>query len=1059
MQASEERFNLSAWALRHQSLVIFLMSIVALFGLLSYKNLSQSEDPPFTFKVMVIQTYWPGATAKQVQDQVTDRISRKLQEMPSVDFLRSYSRPGESMIFFNVKDSAPASSIADTWYQVRKKVGDINAQLPQGVQGPFFNDEFGDVYTNLYALEGDGFSPAQLRDYADQLRTELLRLGDVAKVDYFGDQKQHIYIDIHNSRLAQLGITPQQIGQALKQQNAVSSAGVLTTPDDRIYIRPTGQFDNIDTLANTLLVIQGKTFRLGDIASVKSGYDDPPSDTVRFMGQPVLGIGISMKPNGDVIELGKSLDTKIAELKQQLPAGLKLTPITSMPKAVSSSVDEFLRSVAEAVVIVLAVSLLSLGLRTGMVVVITIPFVLAATALFMDIFGIGLNKVSLGTLILALGLLVDDAIIAVEMMSVKREQGWSRIRAAAFAYTSTAFPMLTGTLVTVAGFLPIGMAKSATGEYTRAIFEVAGIALLVSWLAAVIVVPLLGYHMLPEHHQHTPPGQEWWARFLPHGWNEKRRASATLQPHHEGDIDIYNTGFYRRFRSWLEICLQHRWLVLLITGGVFVGAMAAFTLVPKQFFPSSDRPELLVDLRLPESASYAATLRETQRLEAALKNRPEIENYVSFVGNGAPRFYLSLDQQLTQPNFAQFVITAKNVEQREKLADFLNKELAKNFHMVRSRVNRMESGPPVGFPVQFRVQGNDIATVRKIADQVAGVVRANPDTRHVQLDWDEPAGRSVRFDVDQNKARQLGVSSEDISSFLAMTLSGTTVTQFRERDKLISVDLRSEHKDRLEPDQIEQLALPTGSGKAIPLGQLGHARYELEYGIIWARDRQATITVQADIREGLQGLDVANTINARLGMIRQALPVGYRVEIGGAIEENAKAEKSIYVQMPFMLVVVLTLLMVQLQSVSRTIMVVLTAPLGMIGVIAALLLFGQPFGFVAMLGTIAMFGIIMRNSVILVDQIEQDIRSGQPRWEAIIGATVRRYRPIMLTAAAAVLALIPLLRSNFFGPMATALMGGITIATILTLFFLPALYAAWFRVRLDEPAPQPEANT
>ena len=1055
--SNEGRFNLSAWSLRHQALVFFLMGMIALFGLLSYKRLSQSEDPPFTFKVMVIQTFWPGATAQQVQEQVTDRISRKLQETPAIDFLRSYSRPGESLIFFNIKDSAPSSIVPDTWYQVRKKVADISAQLPQGVQGPFFNDEFGDVYTNIYALEGDGYTPAQLHDYADQLRAELLHVPGVAKVDYFGDQNQHIYIDVPNVQLAKLGISPQQMGQAINEQNAVASTGVLTTADDRVFVRPSGQFDDMSALADTLLHINGKSFRLGDIATIRRGYDDPPGALMRFMGKPVLGIGVTMQPGGDVVQLGKALDQASGTLQKRLPAGLKLSEVTSMPHAVSHSVDDFLESVSEAVAIVLLVSLLSLGFRTGMVVVISIPFVLAATALCMDMLGIGLHKVSLGTLVLALGLLVDDAIIAVEMMSVKLEQGWGRVRAAAFAYTSTAFPMLTGTLVTVAGFLPIALAKSGTGEYTRSIFEVSAIALLVSWLAAVILIPLLGYHLLPEHHERAKPGQEWWARLLPQRWRDERTAKA-IQPVHNGnEIEIYNTAFYRRFRGWLDFCLRNRWLVLGSTVALFIVALAGFGIVPKQFFPSSDRPELLVDLRLPEGASFAATLRETKRFEAAIQGRKEIASYVSFVGSGAPRFYLPLDQQLAQPNFTQFVITAKDVKQREQLATYLDGELKRDFSEVRSRVSRLENGPPVGFPVQFRVDGDDIATVRGIAEQVAAVMRTDRDTTNVQFDWDEPAERSVRFEVDQIKARQLGISSQDVANFLAMTLSGTTVTQFRERDKLIAVDLRSTNGDRIHPDQIERLAIPSSNGTAIPLAQLGHVSYGLEYGVIWERDRQPSITVQSDTRGAAQGLDVTNVIDKKLADIRSHLPVGYRIEVGGSVEQNEKAQSSINAQMPLMVIAVLTLLMIQLQSIGRTFMVVLTAPLGLIGVIAALLLFHQPFGFVALLGTIAMFGIIMRNSVILVDQIEQDIHAGHPRWEAIIGATVRRFRPITLTAAAAVLALIPLLRSNFFGPMATALMGGITVATVLTLFYLPALYAAWFRVRADEPAPKPEA--
>ncbi|HEF4734741.1 efflux RND transporter permease subunit [Burkholderia multivorans] len=1033
----EGRFNLSAWALRHQALVVYLIVLATVAGILAYTRLAQSEDPPFTFRVMVIRTFWPGATARQVQEQVTDRIGRKLQETPAIDFLRSYSRPGESLIFFTMKDSAPVKDVPETWYQIRKKVGDIGYTLPPGVQGPFFNDEFGDVYTNIWTLEGDGFSPAQLHDYADQLRTVLLRVPGVAKVDYFGDPAQRIFIEVDNAKLTRLGISPQQLGQAINAQNDVSSAGVLTTTDDRVFVRPSGQFDNVAAIADTLIRINGHTFRLGDLATVRRGYDDPAVTQMRTAasgtgaGKPVLGIGVTMQPGGDVIRLGKALDAQSKALQAQLPAGLKLTEVSSMPHAVSHSVDDFLEAVAEAVAIVLIVSLVSLGLRTGMVVVISIPVVLAVTALFMYLFDIGLHKVSLGTLVLALGLLVDDAIIAVEMMAVKLEQGYNRARAAAFAYTSTAFPMLTGTLVTVSGFLPIALAKSSTGEYTRSIFEVSAIALIASWFAAVVLIPLLGYHLLPERKKHAH--------------------DAHLPDDHEHEI--YDTRFYRRLRGWIDWCIERRFVVLAITVALFVVSLLGFSLVPQQFFPSSDRPELLVDLRLPEGASFAATLRETERVEQAIAKRPEIDHWVNFVGSGAPRFYLPLDQQLQLPNFAQFVITAKSVEDREKLASWLETTLRDRFPAVRWRLSRLENGPPVGYPVQFRVSGDDIATVRSIADKVAATMRGDARTVNVQFDWDEPAERSVRFELDQKKARELNVTSQDVSSFLAMTLSGTTVTQYRERDKLIAVDLRAAQPDRVDPAKLAGLAMPTPNG-AVPLGSLGRFTPTLEYGVIWERDRQPTITVQSDVRAGAQGIDVTHAIDGKLNALRTQLPVGYRVEIGGSVEESAKAQASINAQMPLMAIAVFTLLMIQLQSFSRVLMVVLTAPLGLIGVVGTLLLFGQPFGFVAMLGVIAMFGIIMRNSVILVDQIEQDIAAGHGRFDAIVGATVRRFRPITLTAAAAVLALIPLLRSNFFGPMATALMGGITSATVLTLFYLPALYATWFRVKRDERDPQ-----
>ena len=1026
-------FNLSSWTLRHQSLVVFLLFLITLFGILSYGKLAQSEDPPFTFKVMVIRTLWPGATARQVQEEVTDRIARKLQETPDVDYLRSYSRPGESTLFFTIKDHAPPSQVPETWYQVRKKVGDIAYTLPTGVQGPFFNDEFGDVYTNIYALEGDGFEFSQLHDYAERLRADLLRVPGVNKVDFIADQEQRIYVEIPNAQLAKLGLTPQQIADAVNAQNAVSGSGLFTTANDRVYVRPSGQLQDVEKLSDTLIRVNGRVIRLGDIATIKRGYTDPAEQFMRFNKQPVLGIGITMVPSGDVIALGQALDAEAKRLRASLPAGLKLVQVASMPTAVSHSIDDFVEAVAEAIGIVLVVSLISLGLRTGMVVVISIPLVLAATVLFMYLFNIGLHKVSLGTLVLALGLLVDDAIIAVETMAVKLEQGFDRMRAAAFAYSSTAFPMLTGTLVTVSGFLPIALAKSATGEYTRSIFEVSAIALLLSWLAAVIVIPLLGYRILSEHPTRRAFGHH-------------AEADASQTEHH----DVYDTNFYRRLRGWISWCVDRRGLVLAVTLISFVLGLAAFSLVPQQFFPSSDRPELMVDFRLPEGASISATLREAQRFEAILDKQAGIDHYIDFVGAGAPRFYLPLDQQLAAPNFSQFVVTAKSVKDREKLAGVLGDVLRTQFPTLRTRISRLENGPPIGFPVQFRVSGPEIGIVKHWAEEVAKVTRANPDTANVQFDWDEPAERSVHFEVDQTRARQLNVSSQEIANFLQMSLTGYTITQFRERDKLIGVDLRAPEHDRVDPSQIERLALPSQNGTAVPLAAIGRFTYGLEYGVIWERDRQPTITVQADVQHNAQGIDVTNRVYKSLASLRAQLPVGYRVEIGGSVEENGKAQSSINVQMPLMGVAVLVLLMIQLQSFSRVLMVVLTAPLGLIGVVMALLLFHKPFGFVALLGTIAMFGIIMRNSVILVDQIEQDILAGHSRFEAIVGATVRRFRPITLTAAAAVLALIPLLRSNFFGPMATALMGGITVATVLTLVYLPALYALWFRVRRDE---------
>ncbi|MGE5625466.1 MAG: efflux RND transporter permease subunit [Bacillota bacterium] len=1036
-------FNLSEWALRHRTLVLFAMLMTALLGLFAYGRLGQSEDPPFTFKVMVIQTFWPGATTEQVQREVTDRIERKLQETPDVDFLQSYSKPGESMIFFNIKDSAPASAVPGTWYQVRKKVGDMAGQLPQGVAGPYFNDEFGDVYANLYALEGDGYSDAELKAYADTLREELLRVPDVAKVDYFGEQPQVIHVEISNRKLATLGLSPKDIVAVLQAQNAVLPAGAFDVSGEHITLRGSGQFQSVAGLEQVTFRAGGRLLRLGDIARITSGYQDPPSQQMRYEGRPVLGLGVTMAAGGNVIELSKRLKPVVASLQQRLPAGLTLHTVTDGGLAVQRSVGDFEEAVGEAIAIVLIVSLLSLGLRTGTVVVISIPLVLAATAFLMWVFGIGLHKVSLGTLILALGLLVDDAIIAVEMMAVKLEQGYDRVNAAAFAYTSTAFPMLTGTLVTVAGFLPIALAKSSVGEYTRSIFQVSAIALLVSWLAAVVVIPYLGYRLLPEGHQphKTTIWRTWLARYSP------KLAARFPEPGPRRDEhDVYSTPFYSRFRALIGWCVQHRKRVLAGAVGLFVLAAAGFALIPQQFFPGSDRPELLVDLRLPEGASYAASLDATRRMERFLAGQPGIANYVSYVGTGAPRFYLNLDQQLPQRNFAQFVVTAKNIQARDALFISLTQELEKDFPELQGRVSRLENGPPVGFPVQFRVSGDDIATVRGIAAQVAEVMRADPRTTGTQFDWDGPASKTVHLEIDQEKARLLGVGSDDLAAFLEMSLTGYTATYYREADKLIAVDLRAPAAERANLANLDNLMIPTAAGKSVPLGQLVKPVYGLEYGVIWERDRQPTVIVRADTVGDAQGIDVTNAIDAKLGALRAQLPIGYRIEVGGAVENNAKAQASINVQMPVMLFVVFTLLMIQLQSFSRSFMVLLTAPLGLIGVSGALLLFHKPFGFMAMLGTIAMFGIIMRNSVILVDQIDHDIREGHKPFDAIVGATVRRFRPISLTAAAAVLALIPLLQSDLFSPMAAALMGGITVATVLTLFFLPALYATWFRV-------------
>ncbi|MEO5763989.1 MAG: efflux RND transporter permease subunit, partial [Casimicrobiaceae bacterium] len=984
--------------------------------------------------------------------QVTDKIERKLQEVPNVDWVRSYSKPGESLVFFAIKDSAPAAQVPETWYQVRKKIGDIRNTLPSGVQGPFFNDEFGDTYTNVYALVGDGFGYRELKAFGDRVRAELLRVPGVAKVDFIAEQEEKVFIELSNAKLATLGVEPAQIFQTLAAQNAVAASGVFDTATDRVFVRPSGAFDSIDAIRDIAIRANGRVFRLGDIARVDRGYVDPPQQQMRWAGREALGVGVTMAQGGDVIELGRGLAREIARIQGELPVGVEIETVTSMPDAVQKSVNQFVRSLAEAVIIVLVVSLVSLGLRTGLVVAVSIPLVLAITFGVMWWADIGLHKISLGALILSLGLLVDDAIIAVEMMAIKMEQGFDRVRAASFAYTNTAFPMLTGTLVTVAGFLPIATAHSSTGEYTRSIFQVSAIALCASWIVAVVVIPYLGYKMLPD------PSKERRASLRARLW--ARVTGHPPPPVHVADhLDedaVYATPFYRRFRATIAWCIGHRKTVLFATLALFVGALALFRIVPQQFFPSSSRPELLVDLRLSEGSSFAATLGEAKKMEAILAHESGVENYVAYVGAGSPRFYLPLDQQLTQSNFAQFVLVTRNNVERERVRERLLALFANDFPALRGRVSRLENGPPVGFPVQFRVSGQDIATVRSYAQETAQIMRGDPGTRDVQFDWDEPT-KAIRLVVDQNKARLLGVSSQDLAAFLNNSLSGVVVTSFREGDKQIDVVLRGAAEERAKMSFLKDLAIPSKNGKAVPITQIAELQYGLEEGIVWRRNRLPTVTVRADVRGDAQGPDVTARLNPQLDALRAALPLGYRIEAGGAFEDSAKGQRSIAAGVPLLVIVVLTLLMIQLHSFSRTLMVVLTAPLGLIGVTIALLAFGKPFGFVAMLGTIALSGIIMRNAVILVDQIDRDIAAGHAAWDAVIGATARRFRPIVLTAAAAVLALIPLTRSDFFGPMAVAMMGGLVIATLLTLIFLPALYAAWFRVA--PPAATPEGRT
>ncbi|TRX75543.1 efflux RND transporter permease subunit [Pseudomonas mangiferae] len=1015
-------FNLSEWALKNRQIVLYLMLLMGIVGALAYGRLGQSEDPPFTFKAMVIRTLWPGATAEEVARQVTERIEKKLMETGDYDRIVSFSRPGESQVTFLARDSMRSTEIPDLWYQVRKKVADIRHALPPNIQGPFYNDEFGTTFGNIYALTGAGFDYAVLKDYADRLQLQLQRVPDVGKVDLLGLQDEKIWIELSNVKAATLGVPLAAVQEALEAQNAVSAAGFFETASDRVQLRVSGRFDSVEDIRAFPIRVGDRTFRLGDVATVQRGFNDPPAPRMRFMSEDALGLAVSMKDGGDILALGKALEHEFARLQDTLPAGMQLRKVSDQPAAVKTGVGEFIRVLTEALVIVLLVSFFSLGLRTGLVVALSIPLVLAMTFAAMAYFGIGLHKISLGALVLALGLLVDDAIIAVEMMAIKMEQGLSRLKAASYAWSSTAFPMLTGTLITAAGFLPIATAQSSTGEYTRSIFQVVTIALLMSWIAAVMFVPFLGDRLLPD------------------------LAARHRQAHGDGTHDPYATPFYRRVRSLVGWCVGHRKTVIVLTLALFVGALMLFRFVPQQFFPASSRLELMVDLKLAEGASLRATEDEARRLETLLQAHPGIENYTAYVGTGSPRFYLPLDQQLPAPSFAQFVVLTTSIEDREAVRRWLIDTLDERFPALRSRVSRLENGPPVGYPVQFRVSGEHIDEVRALARRVAAKVAANPQVVSVHLDWEEPS-KIVRLNVDQDRARALGVTTAELSRFLQGSLSGASVNQYREDNELIEILLRGAAHERQSLAELPSLAVPTSHGRSVPLSQIATLEYGFEEGVIWHRNRLPTVTVRADIYGTAQPATLVGQIEPTLAPIRAELPSGYLLEVGGTVEDSARGQRSVNAGMPLFLVVVISLLMVQLRSFSRAAMVFLTAPLGLIGVTLFLLVFRQPFGFVAMLGTIALAGMIMRNSVILVDQIEQDVAAGLDRWNAVVEATVRRFRPIVLTALAAVLAMIPLSRSVFFGPMAVAIMGGLIVATALTLLFLPALYAAWFRVR------------
>ena len=1073
---AKESFNLSKWALLHPALTRYLMVVLMLLGFAAYFQLGQDEDPPFAFRVMVVRTLWPGATAQQVAEQVTDKVERTLQEVPYADKIRSYSKPGESTVIFQLKDSSRAADVPNLWYVVRKKIGDVRHTLPQGALGPFFNDDFGDVYGVIYALESDGFSNAEVKAIADNVRQELLRVQDVNKVELFGVQEEKVYLEVSQKRLSQLGLDMSQVLGQLGQQNAVEGAGTVQTPLDVLQVRVGGQFESVEQLKSMpVRGANGNQLRLDDIANIKRGYEDPAQVKVRHQGRDVIALGVSMAKGGDIIVLGKALKVATDRLSAQLPAGMKLVQVQDQPSAVAKSVNEFVSVLFEAIVIVLAVSFVSLGfhrragdhpfwkryyidMRPGLVVGITIPLVLAVTFLGMYYWGIGLHKISLGSLIISLGLLVDDAIIAVEMMVRKMEEGYDKVRAATFAYEITAMPMLTGTLITAAGFLPIGLAKSVTGEYTFAIFAVTVLALVLSWIVSVYFVPYLGTVFLktPAHIKVLPPlegaivtapkGQQAFDQTVRFNATGRMAAPAAGNQPHES----FDSGFYNVFRKTVNWCVKYRWITIGLMLLTFALGIVGMGKVQQQFFPDSSRPEILLDIWFPEGTSFAANEQVTKRLEKRLMQEEGVTSVTTWVGSGVPRFYLPLEVIFPQTNVSQYIVLPKDLKVRETLRVRLPEILAQDFPEVRGRVKVLPNGPPVAYPVQFRVIGLDPAALRQRADEVKAILIESPNTRGVNDNWNEFV-KVLKLEVDQSKARALGVTSQSIAQASRVILAGTPVGQFREGEKLIDIVLRQPVEERSAITDIANAYLPTASGRTIPLLQIARPTFGWEPGVMWRENRDYAITVQSDIAEGLQGATVTTELLPKLKALeakwQQLGYAGYRIEIAGAVEESSKGSASIAAGVPIMLFITFTLLMLQLHSFSRAVLVFLTGPMGIAGVAGALLLLDRPFGFVALLGVIALMGMIQRNSVILIDQIEQDRAAGVATWDAIVESAVRRLRPIVLTAAAAVLAMIPLSRSVFWGPMAVAIMGGLIVATVLTLLALPAMYAAWFRVR------------
>lgn len=1016
-----KNFNLTELAFRHKEFVYFTIAMIFLAGIFSYRQLGRMEDPDFVIRQMVVSVAWPGASAREIEEQVTDKIEKKLQDTPGVDYLKSFSRPGQSIIYVILKESTPEKDVRPTWMEVRNMVNDIKSSLPSGVIGPFFNDRFDDVFGSIYALTGDGFSYEDLRVHAETIRRTLLGIPNVKKVQLVGVQPEKIFIEMESGKLSQMGIDPNLLIAAIKTQNAMAASGMVETSSDNVYLRVSGMFESIDNVRKIPVRAAGRTFRLGDIATVTRGFVDPPDPMMFFNGKPAIGIALSMDKGGNILKLGEDLEKTIERIKTDLPLGLEIGQVSNQPDIVEDSIGEFIKSLLEAVVIVLIVSFVSLGLRSGIVVALCIPLVLAGVFACMKIGGIDLHKVSLGALIISLGLLVDDAIIAIEMMSVKLEQGWSRYDAACYAYTATALPMLTGTLITCAGFIPIGFAKGNAAEFSSSLFTVITMALLLSWVVSVVVTPLLGYKLIK------------------------------LKPNHDPAHNAYDSKFYRGFRRILTNCLNQRKLVLIVTAACFVGSLFLFTMIRQEFFPPSLRKEIIVEMTLPEGSTVRATEAQAALFAKEFENDPDLASYSYHVGEGAPRFVLTSEPTLPNTNYAQFIFVAKDLSSRNRLNEKANTILAEKFSEVRSHVKLLQTGPPSPYPVMLRVSGVDHAKTREIAQKVGAVMVAKPYLSDVNFDWNEK-DKIMRLAVDQDKARMLGIDNQTLATSLQMQLSGAAIAEFRQADKTVAIVFRMNPQDRKDLSRVKDLPIHIGGGKFVPLSQIAKISYDSEEGLIWRRNLKPTITVQAEIKNGMTGNDATHKIYDELTALRESLPPGYRIDIGGSLENSAKSIGYLLQPVPIMILIIVFLLMLQLQRVSLMILTLLTAPLGIIGVTLLMLVTFKPLGFVAELGILALGGMIIRNSVILIDQIEKHIADGQAPWDAIIDSAILRFRPIMLTAAAAILGMVPLIPSTFWGPMAIAIAGGLFGATILTLLVLPVMYATWFKIHPNTPA-------